>query len=100
MSDVPDDLRRRMESMETMQGDMRLIMRDTVANSGRLNEILLELKEDLKEMRDEMKALRSMELDVANLKIGFTAIKWLATTVGGAAVMMVLAYLFKTTGGL
>lgn len=101
MTDLTDDLRRRMENMETMQADIRLIMRDTVANSGRLNEILVELKDDLKLFREDLlklrETMRTVELDVANLKLGFTAIKWLGTTIGGAAIMLIIAYLFKVS---
>lgn len=89
MSDpAPDDIRRRVERLEQAQVDLTLLLRDNTTMTARLNETLLELKE-------ELKVMRAVEKDVANLKFGFAAIKWLAMAIGGSGTAMALAYLFK-----
>lgn len=93
----PDEIRRRVERLENIQGELQGLLRDNTSMTARLNETLIELKEEIKDLRIEMKQFRQLEVDVSNLKLGFAAVKWFAATIGGGGLLMVLAYLFKGT---
>lgn len=95
MSEPSDDLRRRVERLEMIQSELQALMRESTMMAARLNETLIELKNEFRDMRVELRDIHDLELEVANLKTGFAAIKWLGMTAGGGGVLMVLAYLFK-----
>lgn len=111
MSDpLPDDVRRRIERIEQNQSELSALMRENVMMSTRQNEIFLEVKESIKELKSEQVRVKEeskkehdkfdlkfnqVDVDLANLKLGFGAVKWLAGTIGGGGLIMALTYLFQ-----
>lgn len=95
MSEPADDLRRRVERVEHVQSDMQALLRENVLMTARLNETLLELKEELRMHRTDMNEIHAIRLELANLKMGFSIGRWVGATLGGAGLVGALAFLFK-----
>lgn len=90
-----DDIRRRLERLEQIQGELQALLRESTLMTSRLNETISDQREEFKQMRSELKELRQLELDVANLKLGFSAVKWFAAAVASTAILMVISYIFQ-----
>ena len=96
---IPDDIRRRLENAENAISEIKALMRENVMTNARHNELIMDLKESDKEHDKELDDLDSnftqLNVEVANLKLGFGAVKWVAGSVLGTAIVMILGYLFK-----
>ena len=97
-----DDLRRRVELLENQQAEhgrdqdrLAELLRDNVATSSRLSEILMEMKEEFKNMRADMRDLKRLETEIEKLKMGFGAVRWFAATISALAIAGAASYLFK-----
>lgn len=90
---------RRVTRLELTQSDLQSLLRENTHMTSLLNTTLVGMKEEFKqefrEMRQEMKVIREIELDIANLKLGFAAGKWLAGTVTGAIIAALVGLFFK-----
>jgi hypothetical protein len=91
----PDDVRRRVERLEDVQGTMQGIIRENSMQLARQNEILLELKEELKLRRQDLNEIHEIRLEVAELRQGFQIGGWVGKTIAGSALVAALAYLFR-----
>ena len=83
-----DDLRRRVERVESILAEHQSLMRESTLMISRLNETLTELKEEIKKMRE-------IEKEVARMKVSITAVNWIAGTITTLAIGGVIAFLFK-----
>ncbi|TCT21194.1 hypothetical protein EDC35_10447 [Thiobaca trueperi] len=88
MHDDQDELRRRIERIEQTATDLAMMLRENTLMIARLNDTLAEFKA-------EIIKVHAIEKDLSNLAFGFSALKWLATAIGGSAVVLIMAYLFK-----
>lgn len=95
MAEPPsDEIRRRLERLEHIQSELQGLLKESVLMSARLNETITDQKSEFKQIRQELKELRQLELDVANLKLGFGAVKWFSAAVASTAIILVMAYIF------
>jgi ABC-type multidrug transport system fused ATPase/permease subunit len=96
---IPDDIRRRLENLENAVSEVKALMRENVMTNARHNELIIDLKEAGKEREKEMADIDDnytrLNVEVSNLKLGFGAVKWVAGSVLGTAIVMILGYLFK-----
>lgn len=96
---IPDDIRRRLENAENAISEIKALMRENVMTNARHNELIMDLKESDKEHDKEIDDLDNiftqLNVEVANLKLGFGAVKWVAGSVLGTGIVLVLGYLFK-----
>lgn len=96
---IPDDIRRRLENAENAISEIKALMRENVMTNARHNELIMDLKESDKEHDKELDDLDGnftrLNVEVANLKLGFGAVKWVAGSVLGTGIVMILGYLFK-----
>jgi predicted PP-loop superfamily ATPase len=95
----PGDIRRRLERLEQIQGELQALLREASLMNARINDSLIDLKDEFKEFREENKKIQLIQLDVASLLTGFAIVKWVAATLGGGGILMVLAFLFKVPVG-
>ncbi len=95
MTDTSDDIRRRIERVEAMQSDTQRIIAENALQLARQNEILIELKEELKLRRQDLKEIHEIRLDIANMKVGYSIGRWIGGTIGGAGILAALAFLFR-----
>jgi hypothetical protein len=96
---IPDDIRRRLEKAENAISEVKALMRENVMTNARHNELIIDLKEADKEHEKEIADLdnnfTTLNIEVSNLKMGFGAVKWVAGSILGTAIVMILGYLFK-----
>lgn len=102
MAELSDDLRRRVELLENQQlaqgrdqDRLAELLRDNVATSSRLNEILMELREEFKLMRIDMRDIKKLETEIEKIKMGFGAVRWIGMTIAGLALTGIAATVFK-----
>ena len=83
-----DEMKRRIERVETGNHDLAMVMRENTLALARLDETV-------REFRTSMEKVHAIERNVGQLEFAFSAIRWLATAIGGAAVVLVMSYLFR-----
>lgn len=96
---VPDGISRRLENVENTVSEVKALMRENVMTNARHNELITDLKEADKEHEKELADIddnyATLNVEVSNLKLGFGAVKWVAGSLLGTAIVMILGYLFK-----
>jgi hypothetical protein len=102
MAEPVDDFRRRVELLENQQqlqgrdqDRLAELLRDNVATSARLNEILMELRDEFKTQRTEFRELKKFETEIEKLKMAFGAIKWLGMLIGTLCITGIAATWLK-----
>lgn len=89
MTGSDDDLRRRVERLEGIQAELQALMRESTLMIARLNETLVELKQELIKMRDgDLK-------DLTKMKVSLAIVQWIGGSIGATGVGMIVVYLFK-----
>lgn len=83
-----EEMKRRIERVELGTHDLTIVMRENTMALARLDETVREFKAS-------MEKVHAIERNVGQLEFAFSGIKWLATAVGGAAVVLAMSYLFK-----
>jgi hypothetical protein len=84
------DLRRRVERLEMLQSESQLIIRESALMVGRLNETLLDFKQELTKIKDnDLK-------DLARMKVSLSIVHWIGGSIGATGLSMILIFLFKT----
>jgi hypothetical protein len=61
----------------------------------RQNEILLELKEELKLRRADLQDIHEIRVELAGMRSGYMIGGWVGKTIAGSALVAALAYLFR-----
>lgn len=90
-----DDLKRSTDEMRSVQGAMQGIIRENSMQLARQNEILLELKDELKLRRQDLNEIHEIRLELAGMKQGIQIGGWVGKTIAGSALVAALAYLFR-----
>ena len=88
---MPDDLtslHRRLDKVEERERELSKILTDLLISSGRVNDALIELRQQIPLMTDMSTRLHTLEYV-------FSAIKWVAGTVVGTGIVLIISYLFQ-----
>ena len=100
MSD--DEFRRRLERAENTQSELTRLLHENTSVTARINETLIDMRDNNKALRDDLRAesanRQRIEIDLNNLKTGFSAIRWLAMAIAGSAIAAVTTYIMQATG--
>ena len=81
------EIYRRLDRLEATDEKMNDALAELLVNTKTMNLTL-------ENLANVLPRLRQLELDNVNTKLVVGAIKWLAVTAGGSAVVMVLSFLF------
>lgn len=82
---------RRLEKLEDADEKMKDALQQLIISNTSMSQTLTRLAE-------LAPVVHKLELDNVNNKLAVNAVKWLAMTIGGSAIVMVMAFLFK--GGM
>ena len=89
---MSDEHERRIQQLEERDQAIQENMNQLVTNTAVMNETLKHMSEKV------IPKVEQLEIKLANAMLVISAIKWLSTTVGAGAILMVLAYLFGNGG--
>ncbi len=92
---VTDDQKRVLDEMRAMQATMQGIVRENSMQLARQNEILLEVKDELKLRRTDLNEIHEIKLKIAALTPGIQLGGWVGKTIAGAGLLAAMAYLFR-----
>ena len=92
---VTDDQKRVIDEMRSMQATMQGIVRENSMQLARQNEILIELKDELKLRRQDLNEIHEIKLKIATLVQSGQIGGWVGKTIAGAAIVSALAFIFR-----
>lgn len=83
------DINRRLVKLEDADDKMKEALNQLIIST-------TTMQNTLERLDNLAPVVRKLEMDVANNKIVLSAVKWLALTVGGAAVSMTIGLMVKS----
>jgi len=95
VEDTFEDVYHRIINLEKNQVETQYLLRENAAMSSRLNDTLVEMKEEFKSMRTELHDIHDLEITVTALQASFSFVKWIGGALGGAAIALAVGYAAK-----
>lgn len=92
------DLCQRVANLEKNQTETQFLLRENASMTSRLNDTLIEMKEEFKTMRLELHDIHDLEISVTALQAGFSLVRWIGASLGGIAILLAAGYAAKVIG--
>jgi len=93
-----DDLHQRVADLEANRIETQFLLRENSAMTARLNDTLIDMKEEFKTMRLELHDIHDLQIAITALQAGFSVVKWVGGALGGIAIMLATGYAAKVIG--